>query len=39
MLRSFHENKKTGKVNDARHVGIGEFDSAFCVVFGWHEGY
>ena len=28
--------KEPRKVDDARHIGIGEFYSAFCVVFVWH---
>jgi hypothetical protein len=37
MFSGFHENEKTGKVYDARHVGIGKFDSAFGVKFVSHD--
>jgi len=36
MLGSFHENKKTGKMHDARHIGVSEFDAALGVKFVGH---
>ena len=38
MFSGFHKNKEPRKMDDARHVGVGEFYSAFSVVFAWHGG-
>jgi hypothetical protein len=36
MLGGFHKNKKTGKVHNARHVGVGKLDVALGVKFKRH---
>jgi len=36
MLGGFHENKKAGKMHNARHVRVGKLDTALGVKFGRH---
>ena len=37
MFGGFHKYEEPRKVDDARHVGVGEFYSAFGAVFVWHS--
>jgi hypothetical protein len=39
MLGGFHKHKKSRKVHDARHIGVGKLDAALGVKFVGHLGW